>query len=100
MQQPQQHGGTFHNIKEKIKHPLRHDTDTNTTFASHEQKKLQEGEPLLQWVLILKQFMTHSWPIVMLLISQQPQAQLVCHNLQHITLMCQEKVNIKESSKC
>jgi len=47
MQQPQQHGGTFHNIKEKIKHPLRHDTDTNTTFASHEQKKLQEGEPTI-----------------------------------------------------
>ncbi|KAF0982342.1 hypothetical protein FDP41_011272 [Naegleria fowleri] len=38
-------GGTLHNIKEKIQHPFRHDTDSNITFPTHEQKKQFEHQP-------------------------------------------------------
>ncbi|KAG2394179.1 hypothetical protein C9374_003943 [Naegleria lovaniensis] len=38
-------GGTLHNIKEKIQHPFRHDTDSNITFPTHEQKKQFENQP-------------------------------------------------------
>ena len=40
-------GGTLHNISEKIKHPFTHDTDTNVTYHTREQKKLAETNPQL-----------------------------------------------------
>ena len=40
-------GGTLHNIAEKIKHPFTHDTDTNITYQTREQKKLAETDPHL-----------------------------------------------------
>lgn len=43
--QPQQSttGSTMQNIKEKVKHPFTHDTDTNITYPTREQKKLAES---------------------------------------------------------
>ncbi|EFC45075.1 predicted protein [Naegleria gruberi] len=39
--------GTIHNIKEKVLHPFTHDTDSNITYESRQQKKLAETDPNL-----------------------------------------------------
>jgi len=42
--QQEEQKGMMHNVKEKIAHPMRHDTDTNITYPSKEQKHLEEHE--------------------------------------------------------
>jgi len=42
--QQEEQKGLMHNVKEKIVHPMRHDTDTNITYPSKEQKHLEEHE--------------------------------------------------------
>ena len=47
MQPPQkshESKSVFHNIKEKILHPIRHDTDTNITHPTKEHKHVEEHE--------------------------------------------------------
>ncbi|PWS21762.1 hypothetical protein DKP78_21895, partial [Enterococcus faecium] len=46
-QQTSTTGSTMHNIKEKVKHPFTHDTDTNVTYDTRQQKKLAVKDPSL-----------------------------------------------------